>query len=194
MQKFDRDWKAQGGGVSKRNDDVRSELGKYVKEYLKERPDLIEKMTPKHAPLVRRMAVDNGFHETVKCDHVDMVTDGIDSFTESGIITASGEKMEFDVVVLGAGFKVSQYLWPVEYLGTEGVALQKLWEKDGARSYLRMATPNYPNMFYDPNHQRRAGSVHSMSEWWARYIVSSVVEMIERGAKSMEVKREGLRL
>lgn len=52
--------------------------------------------------------------------------------------------------------------------------------------------PNYPNLFtfYGPNHQPRAGSVHSMGELWSRYTVSSIVELIERGVKSIEVKRD----
>lgn len=51
---------------------------------------------------------------------------------------------------------------------------------------------NYPSlfMFCSPNHQPRAGSVHSMGELWAKYTASYVVEVIERGAKSMEVRRE----
>ena len=70
---MDREWIENGGGVSKRNDDVRRELTEYVRECLKDRPDLVEKMLPKHAPLVRRMAVDNGFYDTVKSPHVDLV-------------------------------------------------------------------------------------------------------------------------
>lgn len=103
-----------------------------------------------------------------------------------------GTEHIFDIIVLGAGFKVSQYLWPVEYEGTNGMTLQKAWEKDGARSYLGMAMPNYPNFFtlYGPNHQPRGGSLPSYSEIWSRYAVSSIVSMIEKGAKSMEIKKE----
>lgn len=55
-----------------------------------------------------------------------------------------------------------------------------------------MAMPNYPNLFtlYGPNHQPRGGSLPSYSEMWSRYAVSSIVYMIERGSKSMEVKKE----
>lgn len=103
-----------------------------------------------------------------------------------------GKTHEFDIIVLGAGFKVSQYLWPVDYIGTEEMTLQKAWEKDGARSYLGMVMPNYPNLFtlYGPNHQPRGGSLPSFAEIWARYTVSSIVGMIETGARSMEIKRE----
>jgi len=87
---------------------------------------------------------------------------------------------------------VAQYLWPIDYVGTEGMTLQKVWEKDGARSYFGMTMPNYPNLFtlYGPNHQPRAGSLFSCCEIWARYAVSWIVGIVEQGAKSMEIKRE----
>jgi len=34
------------------------------------------------------------------------VTDSIDSFTEKGIRTKSGEEFEFDVIILATGFSV----------------------------------------------------------------------------------------
>jgi 4-hydroxyacetophenone monooxygenase len=116
----------------------------------------------------------------------------MDCITETGVRMKDGTEHQFDIIVLGVGFKVSQYLWPVNYVGTQGMTLEKAWEKDGARSYLGMVMPNYPNFFtlYGPNHQPRGGSLPSYSEVWSRYAVSSIVGMIERGAKSMEIKQE----
>lgn len=42
---------------------------------------------------------------------------------------------------------------------------------------------------YGPNHQPRGGSLYSYGEIWARYAVASIVELIERDAKAMEVKK-----
>lgn len=155
-----------------------------------DRPDLMEKMMPKYAPMVRRLVVDNGFLEALKQDNVELVSDNIDCITEDGILNKDGKHRKFDMIVLGAGFKVSQYLWPVDYVGREGMTLTEAWKKDGARSYLGMSMPKYPNLFtlYGPNHQPRGGSLYSYGEMWARYAVASIVGMIERGAKSMEVK------
>jgi 4-hydroxyacetophenone monooxygenase len=138
------------------------------------------------------MVVDNGFYNTIKLPHVDLVTEGIDRITPTGIVTKDGKEVEFDMIALGAGFNVSQYFWPLDYVGTEGMTLQKAWEKDGARSYLGMMMPNYPNLFtfYGPNHQPRGGSLHSFGEKWARYAVGCIVQMIETSAKSVEVKKE----
>ena len=164
----------------------------YVHEKLGDRPDLIAKVTPRQAPMVRRGVVDNGFYEAIKRDNVELVTDGINRITETGIISKDGKERKFEILVLGAGFKVSQYLWPVNYVGTEGITLEKAWKKYGARSYLGMVMPDYPNFFmsYGPNHQPRTGSLFSSSEHWARYQSQALVGMIERGAKSMVVKKE----
>lgn len=97
-----------------------------------------------------------------------------------------GTERDFDLIVLGAGFKVSHYFWPVEYRGRGGMTLEKGWEKDGARSYLGMVMPSYPNLFtlYGPNHQPRGGSLPSYAEIWSRYMASSLVGMIEKGTRN----------
>ncbi|KAI9743684.1 MAG: hypothetical protein M1818_003000 [Claussenomyces sp. TS43310] len=192
LQYYDDDWIAKGGHINRRNDGVRKALTAYMHEKLGDRPDLLEKVAPKHAPLVRRLVVDNGFYDCLKQDNVELVTDDIERITEQGILTKDGKERKYDIIVLGAGFKVSQYLWPVNYVGRDGMTLEKAWKKDGARSYLGLTMPNYPNLFmlYGPNHQPRGGSLYSFGEIWARYAVSSIVGMIERGAKTMEVKQE----
>jgi 4-hydroxyacetophenone monooxygenase len=192
LQVRDQEWEASGGSVSEINAGLRAFLTNFMHEHFKDRPDLVAKMLPNVAPSVRRLVVDNGFYDAVLRDNVELVTNRIDRITETGILTTDGKERRFDMIVLGSGWKVSQYLWPVDYVGVEGMTLQKLWEKDGARSYLGMTMPHYPNLFtlYGPNHQPRAGSLFSCCEIWARYAVSSIVGIIERGAKSMELKRE----
>lgn len=192
MQYRDKEWEASGGHVNKRNDKLRENLLQYIERKLEGRPDLLAKVMPQMAPLVRRLVVDNGFYDTIKRDNVELVRDKIDRLTEKGIRTTDGKEREYDLIVLGAGFKTSQYLYPVDYVGTGGMTLQKAWEKDGARSYLGMTMKNYPNLFtlYGPNHQPRGGSLYSYGEMWARYAVACIVGMIERGAVAMEVKHD----
>lgn len=191
-QYHDPEWRAQGGLINKRNDFLRESLTKFIDEKFNDRPDLRAKVTPKQAPMVRRLVVDNGFYDALKRPNVDLITDDIERITPKGIKTKDGTEIEYDMIILGAGFKTTQYLWPVNYTGTQGMTLSKAWKKDGARSYLGMTMPHYPNLFtlYGPNHQPRGGSLYSYSEMWARYAVASIVGMIERGASSMEVKKD----
>ncbi|KAK4938694.1 hypothetical protein LTR10_020877 [Elasticomyces elasticus] len=180
------------GGPNKRNDALKESLTNYYKSVIGDRPELLEQMLPSYAPLVRRLVVDNGFLETLKRDNVELVTQGINCINKTGILTKDGKQRDFDVIVLGAGFKVSQYLWPVNYVGRDGMTLAKAWKRDGARSYLGMTMPHYPNLFtaYGPNHQPRGGSLFSYGEVWARYAVASIAGMIERDVSAMEVKQD----
>lgn len=192
LQTYDAEWQAKGGGVNERNDIVRANLIDYINTKLGDRPDLVEKVMPKHAPLVRRLVVDNGFYDTLRLDHVELVTENIEKITPTGIRCADKIEREFDIIVLGAGFKVTEYLWPVKYVGRDGATLAESWAKDGARAYLGITMPGFPNMFifYGPNGQPRSGGFYSWAEIWARYSVGSIVEMIEKGHRSMEVRRD----
>ena len=192
LQVKDTEYEAKGGCVNERNDGVREVLTHFIREKMSDRPDLIAKLTPKHAPLVRRLVVDNGFYDALKQDHVELVTEKIDHFTSDGIKTQDGVERKFDMVVLGAGFQTGRYFFPVDYVGRDGVTLASTWQKDGARSYLGMVMPGYPNLFtlYGPNHQPRGGSLYSWAEVWARYAVASVAWMIENDAKAMDIKAD----
>jgi 4-hydroxyacetophenone monooxygenase len=191
LQVRDAEYEAKGGCVNSRNDSVRETLTEFIKEKFSDRPDLIPKLIPKYAPLVRRLVVDNGFYDILKEPHVELVTDRIDSITEKGILTEDGKEREFDIIVLSLGFATGKYFFPIDYVGRGGVSLETCWKKDGARSYLGMVNPGFPNFFslYGPNHQPRGGSLYSWAEIWARYAVRSVVYMIEHGLKTMEVKQ-----
>ncbi|OQV10577.1 hypothetical protein CLAIMM_14554 [Cladophialophora immunda] len=192
LQVRDHEWRAKGGCVNERNDTMREGLTNFIKMKFHDRPDLVEKLTPKYAPLIRRLVVDNGFYDTLKEPHVELVTEGIDRITSKGILTKDGIEREFDLIVLGAGFEVGKYFYPIDYVGKNGTKLSSCWEKDGARSYLGMVIPGFPNLFslYGPNHQPRGGSLFSWAEIWARYAVKAVVWMIENNVRSLDVKQD----
>ncbi|KAJ0413669.1 hypothetical protein BJY00DRAFT_319553 [Aspergillus carlsbadensis] len=190
LQVRDNAYEAHGGRVNARNEGVCQTLTEFIKTKMAAKPELIPKLTPKYPPLVRRLVVDNGFYDCLLQDHVDLITDSIERITPKGIRTKDGVEREYDLIVLGCGFKTSKYFFPVEYIGRQGVRLEDTWAADGARSYLGMAIPGFPNFFslYGPNHQPRGGSLYSWAEIWARYAVTSVVRLLERGDHAMDVK------
>lgn len=190
LQYHDRDWQAQGGVVSPRNDKVRGVLESYIREKVGTVPGLAERLTPKHAPLVRRLVVDNGFYDALLRDNVALYSGGVNCITPTGICGDDGVERKYDIIVLGTGFETAEYLWPVRYTGRKGASLESLWEKDGARSYLGITMPGFPNLFifYGPNGSPRSGGFYSWAEIWARYIAGAVVGMIERDCDSIEVR------
>ena len=131
---YDREWMAKGGIISERNDRLRQVLTAFVHKKMAARPDLAEKLVPSWSPLSRRPIVDSGWYDSLLRDNVELVTSPIDHFTPTGIVTKDGVEREIDMVALAAGFEVSNFLWPVKYVGRNGVTLETAWAKDGARS------------------------------------------------------------
>lgn len=192
LHEIDRAWTAKGGSVNETNQKLREGLTRYIKKKVGHRPDLLGSLIPDYAPMARRLVVDNGWYDALLRDNVELVTSGIDHFTSDGIVSSDGTVRQFDLVVVGAGFKVSQYLWPVAYTGRNGTKLGDLWSADGARAYLTVALPGFPNFFmlYGPNAGVRSGSFHSWIEILMRYVASAIVEMVESGHETIEVRRE----
>lgn len=191
MNDVDDAWRAQGGQINERNDQLRSLLKGYIFKAVNGDKDLYKKLVPSYAPLARRPVVDNDWYKTLTLTHVDLVANGIKSFTEKGIIDADGVEREHDVVILSAGFAVERFLWPVDYVGRDGATLDALWQKDGPRAYKTAMLPGFPNfvMMYGPNSGLVAGSYHSWVELYSQYYCRVITETIESGAASFELKR-----
>ena len=190
-QEYDREWQKNGGAISQRNDGLRAALTEYIESKVGHDPELMAKCLPDYAPLARRLVVDNGWYDALLQDNVDLETSGISRITANGIVSNSGEEVQVDAIALAAGFEVARYMWPVDYIGRGGVTLEDVWDKDGARAYLGMTLPGFPNLFifYGPNAQPRAGGFLSWIEIWSRYVAQSVVMMIEKDIRSMEPKQ-----
>ena len=192
MNEVDEAWKAQGGLFNERNDQLREIFKGYIYKSVGGDKELAKKLTPDWAPLARRPVVDNDFYKTLLRDNVELVTDPIKTFTESGITTNDGNEREFDLVVLAAGYEVEAFLWPVEYTGRNGAKLGDLWDEDGPRAYLTAMLPGFPNfaMMYGPNSGLVAGSYHSWVELFSNYYCQVIAHTIESGASSFEVTHD----
>lgn len=192
VQTYDPDWQARGGKVNELNDRMREMLTDYIRSQVDDDPELMAKLVPDYPPLARRMVIDNGFYRMLSQDNVDLVTDRIESVTPKGVCTEDGTERAFDLIILGSGFDVQRYFWPVDYKGRNGRTLDDLWAKDGVRSYLGMALPGFPNLFifYGPNGQPRSGGFYSWAEIWARYVGRAVVQMVEQDIKSVDVRTD----
>lgn len=191
FHRIDREWQAKGGLINEKNDQLREGLTSFIRKQVGDRDDLFEKLVPDFAPISRRLVVDNGFYKTLVRPNVTLETSGIDHFTANGIVDSEGVERPFDLVVLCAGFKVSQYLWPVDYVGRDGIRLQDNWAADGARAHMTMTMPGFPNFFmlYGPNAGVRAGSFHTWVEIFSRYICNLIAQVIESENTTVEVTR-----
>ncbi len=190
----DADYEAQGGKISQTSDRVRTMLLDYIRTETGGRQDLIDKLIPDYAPMVRRPIVDNGWYRALTRDNVDLVTEEIVRFTENGIETADGVHHDLDVVVSATGFDIVKYLWPAEYYGRGGANLHERWDAETPMAYVGMLVPDFPNLFilYGPNSQPVSGGV-ALPAWyqmWAGFVARCLIGMAEQGKRTVEVTHE----
>lgn len=123
--------------------------------------------------------------------NVELVTDPIERMTPAGIRTGDGREHELDCVIWATGFKTTEFMFPMQVSGNEGVDLHEYWS-GGAHAHLGMCVPGFPNMFlmYGPNTNTSGGSIIVYLEAQARYIRQALAELRSRRAGALEVRTE----
>jgi 4-hydroxyacetophenone monooxygenase len=181
-----------GSPLNKRARDSRIE---FVSKKLASRPELIEKMIPVAPPMSSRPimidAHDSIFEALLK-DNVTLVSDPIETITETGI-RAGGQDYDLDVIVYATGFKANDFLWPMEIRGRDGVKLEDLWAKDGARAYIGSMLPGFPNFFmaYGPNTNNFGGfQIIDLLEIEIRFALNNIAGLIAQHKNTVEVTED----
>ena len=154
-------------------------------------PVLRAKATPDYRIGCKRVLISDDYYQALRRRSVDLVTDPITEITETGVVTASGQTYEADVLIYGTGFQASRFLWPMSIKGKGGADLHETWGGD-ARAYLGVTTPGFPNLFmiYGPNTNIGVnGSIIFFSECSVRYIVGCLELLAKTGSAALEVKR-----
>jgi len=178
--------------VSEANEGVRRQLVAYLMEKIGDDPELVKKCLPGYPPMAKRFILDNGWFDALRRDNVELITDPIERITTRGIAMRGGRELELDAVVLATGFWADRYLWPMAIEGRGGVKLSDVWSHDGARAYLGITIPRFPNLFclYGPNTNPRAGSVCTMHELQVRYAMGCIQLLLEGGHRALDCRQD----
>jgi 4-hydroxyacetophenone monooxygenase len=178
--------------ISAANKQLRDVLLKHVMDKIGDRPDLVAKCVPTYPPGTKRLPKDNGWFDALRRPDVALVDTPIECFTSHGLRTTDGKEYPVDVVVLASGFRASDYLLSIEVRGRGAATLAERWQADGARAYLGMTIPGFPNLFclYGPNTNGRANSPCGWGELQSRYVLESIKYLIDHRRSSMEVREE----
>jgi 4-hydroxyacetophenone monooxygenase len=105
-------------------------------------------------------------------------------------VTRSGVEVPSDVIVLATGFKVLQFLWPMDIVGKSGMTLREQWGVSDARAYLGVTVPDFPNFFIvnGPNtNAGHGGSAIHATEFQVRYIMQAIRRQLVNGTAAVEV-------
>lgn len=149
------------------------------------------KLTPDSPPGCKRTLFSDDYLPALGQPNVEVVTTGIDEILPDGVRTTDGVVHEADVLVYGTGFKATEFLAPLAIHGLDGQQLADVWN-GGARAYLGMAVPGFPNLFimYGPNTNLGFGSIIYMIESQARYIRQAVEHVGQQDAGYLNVRSE----
>ncbi|ATL65650.1 flavin-containing monooxygenase [Nocardia terpenica] len=139
-------------------------------------PELRRKLTPDYAAGCKRGLFSNDYFPALAQPNVTVETTAIEAITPTGLRTRDGVEHEADVIIYGTGFKGTEFLAPMNIYGLGGRKLSDEWSPEGARAYLGMSVPGFPNLFlmYGPNTNVGSGSIIYMLESQARYIHQAI--------------------
>ncbi|KAK5172163.1 uncharacterized protein LTR77_003801 [Saxophila tyrrhenica] len=116
----------------------------------KKKAEILAPEVPPHPYGTKRVSLEQNYFEAFNDEKVDVVPvkdNPISNFTSDGIITADGEERKFDLVVLATGFDaITGGVTQINIRGEDGMPIKERWS-EGTRTYLGMASRNYPNMF-----------------------------------------------
>jgi len=184
----DPDW-TMTESVSKANEDARQWLLAYAREELDGRPDLFAKAIPAYPPFGKRILRDCDWYRMLRRDHVRLETAGITHATAEGLVTADGETVEVDTIVLATGYHLLPMLDGIDVTGRDGVTLRDVWGAEDPRALRGVTVPGFPNFFViggpnsGPNH---GAGVNIITETQVNYILGCLGLMHARGATAIE--------
>ncbi|MFE3194912.1 flavin-containing monooxygenase [Nocardia sp. NPDC059240] len=155
--------------------------------------ELRRKLTPDYRFGCKRPSISNDYFKTFTRSHVDLVTDAIEQFTPTGIVSADGREREFDMVLCATGFKVMEkgYTPPYPIYGRDGLELGEFWDTHRFQAYQGVSVPKFPNAFLIVGPYAYApGSYIPLIESTSAHAARVIKETLRRGATRVEVRQE----
>ncbi|MEV6444200.1 NAD(P)/FAD-dependent oxidoreductase [Amycolatopsis sp. NPDC051716] len=154
-------------------------------------PELRAKLKPAYPLGCKRILFTNDYLPALAQPDVDVETRRIAEITEKGVRVEDGTEIEADVLIYGTGFAATEFLGRMAVRGLGGRSLADEWS-GGARAYLGITVPGFPNLFcvYGPNTNLGAGSIIYMIERQARYIRQAVERLTRPGVSYLDVRPE----
>ena len=150
-------------------------------------------LTPDYDPGCKRVLFSDNYYDAMNRDNVEIVTEGVRAVTPTGVVSDSGVEREVDTIIWATGFAAHGFVAPMEITGRGGASLAGFW-RDGARAYLGLTVPDFPNLFmlYGPNTNLGSGSIIYMLESAARYVHDAIRGLRRNGTAAVDLRPEAL--
>jgi cation diffusion facilitator CzcD-associated flavoprotein CzcO len=154
-------------------------------------PALRRKLTPDYQIGCKRVLLSNEYLPALCRSNVEVVDEGIREVRANSIVTQDGRERPADAMIYGTGFRSTDLLSPVRFVGREGVTLNETW-RNGAEAYYGVTVAGYPNLFLmiGPNSRVGHNSIVFMIEAQTHYIMQCLRLMRGNPALTIEVRSE----
>lgn len=135
----------------------------------------------------------NKWYSTLTKPNVDVVTDGVERITPTGVRTADGRDHQVDVIVMGTGFHVFDAPIAHRVHGRDGRSLAEAWG-DQPHVFRGTTCVGFPNMFRFAS--IGSGLGHGSMIWQmeaqSTYVVDALRTLDAEGKDSFEVREDAL--
>ena len=140
------------------------------------------------------MLVSDDYFQAFNRPGVELVTSPITGITAAGVETEDGVDRPADVLIYGTGFKTSDMLSAVNFVGADGQTLAQAWQ-EGAEAYRGVCTEGFPNLFmlYGPNTNLGSNSIIFMVERQVNYVVRCIDKLLKHDLKTLTVNPDAMR-
>lgn len=164
----------------------------HLKNQVKD-PEVRRKLTPQYGFGCKRPSFSSDYLRTFNRPNVELVTDGIERITPTGIVTKDGVERELDVLVCATGFKVFENGNTPTYkvYGLKGLELGEFWDEHRYQAYQGASVPDFPNYFTVMGPYATTGaSWFAMIESQMAHIMRCITTARERQATWVEIRRD----
>ena len=122
---------------------------------------------------------------------VDTAPTGVSEINARGVVH-DGKEYPLDVLIYATGFEWMATASFNMITGREGITLKEKWQKEGVKTFLGLHSHGFPNLLIVSGPQGGGGSFNFTTaiEVHADYVVWLMKTMRERGAKTVDVKKE----
>lgn len=153
-------------------------------------PALRAAVTPDYTIGCKRIILSNTLYPALAAENTTLHdrTDGIQRITETGIVTASGEHVDLDLIVWSTGYDATDGVISYPVVGARGTKLADVWQ-EFPRAYLGTSIPGFPNFFVvtGPNTGIGHTSAVFVIEAQMEYISRAITAVERQGAAAIEV-------
>jgi cation diffusion facilitator CzcD-associated flavoprotein CzcO len=150
-----------------------------------------KQLTPNYEMGCKRVLISNNYYPALIKENVEVVTSDVREIGDDQIVSADGSVRPVDAIILGTGFRVTDFPHAHMIVGRGGRTLAEAW-RGSPKAFVGTTVAGFPNLFslLGPNTGLGHSSVVLMIEAQIEQILRILSHMRRRGHETVEVKAE----